>query len=382
MNLSFRLVYFFVVIPNLVVGQESDSLDFIIELPIKIDKVYNELYVDSAELSAFNLNNGKYCIEIIAKNHDQKHFACLPSFSETEDTLLVIINEYQTPNKQQLLILLTLNEQTELKGFYKIAEQPFSPIVFSSHIQFVNITTTLKNKTLEYNILNPKYHQKKGKFPGFLKRKDVQRFQIMLTTGIHSGVSSLRYLTDSSQSVSSVYYQAKLIHSFNLKLQAQYYFKKFYIGTYFCFENNNYENNTRIIAHKVGNSGNLEYSSQGNWPAMLFHFGICSGYEFLAFDKFLISPTLNGAVYFYPKSLKPFDSELSNKAMSHFKKKYSFGGGLYLKVPINDYLLLVSGMFYQFNHFNSSTYFTDIKTDSFHSRQEIVKMEIGVSLKF
>ena len=383
MSPSFRLMcifYFF--LSNLVHGQESDSLDFFIKLPIKIDKVYNDFFVDSTELLAINTNNKKCFIEIIDKNLDQRPFDNFPLLSEIEDSLLLNIKESQSQNTIGLLILLTLNKQNELSGFYKTLGQPIKPIGFNSQIQFINIKAITDNKTLEYNILNPTYKHKNDKILGFIKRKELQRFQVTLSTGLHNGISSLKFRMDTSQNITSVYYKVKLVSSFNIKLQATYSVKKFFFGTYICFENNNYEGNTRIVTQKVGNSINLEYSGHGNWPAKLLHLGVVSGYDFLAFDRFLVSPSLNVGIYFYPGSLKTFDKDLSNKTMSKIRKKFSFGGGLYIKIPINTDLLFVSGFFYQFNNFDASNYFSDIKKNSCRSRQELLKLEFGVSIKF
>jgi len=395
MKRIFSLIWFLFIPVNscFLFAQQADLKDLIIEIPIKVDDFNNEIYIDSVKFEKINQNK-KICNLIIVENLDelqQQKFekagitsnSFIPPFiSGMKDTIGILISSEKT--KSTLIIIVGLNDKNELRCFYKnINEKKYKNFVFYDNEQFIPLKIILENEPNDYILWNPFFEEKEDKILGFINKKETQRFQLILTGGIHSGVSSLKFKPDTSQTINSIYYEAQVINSFNIKFQALYSFKKFLFGTYISYENNNEQNNTRIISRTISsNSVNLDYSGNGNWPSQLLHFGVVATYDLLVFDNLIISPSVNGGAYIYPKTQKAFDVDFGEKTMKEFKQKYSLGGGIYLKLPINENLWFTTGLIYQFNHFDASSYFTDIKSNTFHTRQEIYRIEFGTCLKF
>ncbi|NJO87609.1 MAG: hypothetical protein HC831_00600 [Chloroflexia bacterium] len=278
---------------------------------------------------------------------------------------------------------LTLNESNKLNGYYyDFRNDKIQPISFYQHEQFTQIEVNSDVHPVYFVLLNPFFKGRKKPLLGFINRKDLKKFQVILTAGMHNGISSLKFTTESSQTATSVYYETKLANSFNIQLQAIYSIKKFLIGTYISYNNNNYQDKTRIVSGKSGSGLNLDYSSKGNWPEHFLHIGLVSGYDFILLENIIISPCLNAGIYFCPGGIASFDTELGNTTIKQFKKKFSIGGSIFFKFPINDDFMIISGLTYQNNKFDASNYFTDIKEDSYHSRQELLKLEIGISMEF
>ncbi len=392
MKTSFRLVWVFIsiLIHSFLIAQEPDSLDYIIELPIKIDKVFNEISIDSLILERNNPAKAKYKVSVIS-NVEQKflneHFKSdlinQSDLKDITDTLIVVVSENLENSSSKLEFLLTLNEANELRGYYYDTQNNIiQPVSFYQHEQFTQIKIDSGTKSAYFILLNPFFKKRKKPFLCFIKRKGLKKFQLILMTGIHNGVSSLTFSNGTSQTIASAYYGTKITSSFNIELQAIYSIKKFLIGIYINYDRNNYQDKTCIIARKLGNGINLEYSSKGNWPEHFLHFGLISGYDFLVLENIIVSPNLNAGIYFYPGGIASFDAELGDQTIKQFKRKFSIRGSLFFKLPINEDFTIISGLVYQNNRFDASNYFTDIKKDSYHSRQEMLKLEIGISIKF
>jgi hypothetical protein len=392
MKTSFRLVWVFIslFIHSFLVAQEPDSLDHIIELPIKIDKVYNEIRIDSLTLKRNNPAEAKYKVSVLSDVDEkflQEHFKpdliTHSILKDATDTLVVLVCENLGSSVSKLDFLLTLNEANQLRGYYYDPQNNvIQAVTFYQHEQFTQIEVDSETRPVYFILLNPFFEKVKKPLLGFIKRKELKKFQLILTTGIQNGVSSLKFSADTSQTITSVYYETKISTGFNIKLKAIYSIKKFLIGAYINYERNNYQDKTRIIARKLGNGINLDYSSGGNWPEHQLHFGLISGYDFMLLENIIISPCFNAGIYFYPGGIASFDTELGHQTVKQFKNKFRLGGSLLFKLPINEDFMVASGLVYQSNRFDASNYFGDIEKDSYHSRQEILKLEIGISMKF
>ena len=140
--------FFTTIASNHLSAQQDEQKDFIIEIPVKIDILYNDIYIDSAKFEEIK-QNSKWCSFTIIENLDnqptfsQKKEGSFPSIilpfvSEMKDTLVIIVSDNSTEIVNKLIIVLGLNQDNELRCFYKTSDdKKYKNFVFYDNEQYI-----------------------------------------------------------------------------------------------------------------------------------------------------------------------------------------------------------------------------------------------------
>lgn len=401
MNWNIRVFQFLILLlmlhQQICVAQNNISDEIILEIPIEIDFLLKELFIYKDDLQFINSNKYRCKLEFIEDPNNvsnkfskykhliekHKNISGLPNFI---DTALIFVNERNISKEYELIILAGLDHHNKIHFYFistnlDLENNYFKEIIFNEDSQFIAIESEYRKKNIQLQFLNPEYTPYKGTLIHTNIRNILPRFQFSLTFSIPSGSSSILYKNTNSTASESVYYGAKITGNIGLKLQMQYFLKKFSTGIFMQYDNLNYEISNQVsIKVSHGGKTSYNYASNGNWPEKYIHYGLVCSYNFLVLDKFFVAPTLYSGLYHYPNQPKPFDNLLQNNTKENFKKRYSLGGGLYFKIPVYKNFWFTAGYIYQNNHFDASTYFIEIDKNSYQSRQEFFRIELGTSI--
>jgi len=380
-------------------AQEKNTKDFIIEIPLEVNELTKTLEIDQERLPQIyrNKNRCKYLIindinslkrprpeiKSIAEKLKPEN---LPFMEGILDTIAVLISDSRIAPGFKYLLFIGLDEELEIRYLCNREDNDeinpcYNNFIFTENEQFKSLKIKFGETFYDLQLLNPFYEEKVSK--NFLETKNPGKFQLIISGGIPKGESSLYYQPDTSTSFQSAYYSSRIENGFSFQVQCNYSIKRFLLGIFMRYETYNFENITRLISSKVkGSVINLNYSGNGNWPSRIICFGATTAYDLMIFEKFIFTPSFNFGYYWALGTSSPFDDDYNSNFNGRYSATYSFNTGIAFKFPLYKQIWLTTGAIYQFNNFNATSYFADIKQNSYHMRQEIYRFDFGICYQF
>lgn len=118
----------------------------------------------------------------------------------------------------------------------------------------------------------------------------------------------------------------------------------------------------------------------GAWPRYIFHYGLFADYNINIGSKFRFAPTAGFSKYFY-FATEPFE-KLNDKNVNDYftgRTQYNFGGRF--KILLNERAYFGFSVIRRITQFDASTYFNDIRPETFEQRYNQTYVEFTYSYR-
>lgn len=225
--------------------------------------------------------------------------------------------------------------------------------------------------------------------------------QIFSSLGFGSGSGSMSFFPqEPPPKFVDQEYVVTVNTSFRYSLGASFQYKKFQIGivggpeVYQVGEQmlrTTFRETSPAVIQRLRNSRNyiwldentyvIRTPNTGAWPRYIFHYGVFADYNFNIGKKFRFAPTAGFNKYFY-FATEPFELANDRNLNDFFtdRTQYNFGGRF--KILLNQKAYLGVGIIHRITQFDASTYFNDIRPETFERSYHQTYVEFSYTYRF